>query len=203
MLRSVKIEALKTQSIRGKPGAPCGIRTHGPRIYRALPRPGHRGRERGLVLHKLMEEVLTGEIADDVAKLQSRPSELLTQLGLHDAEDAATGPCSHEMAAAAQRTLQLPEIAELRPKLLPEFPVYASAVVDQTASLTACIADAVAIEAGWIETVIDWNSDVNPTAADIEMYRGQVRDYLTATGAGLGLIVFVTSGRIERVQSAH
>ena len=54
----------------------------------------------------------------------------------------------------------------------------------------------------------NWNSiksaqasDVNPTAADIEMYRAQVRD-LTATGAGLGLIVFVTSGRIERVQLA-
>ncbi len=157
------------------------------------------GRERGLVLHKLMEEVLTGEIADDVATLQARACELLTQLGIHDAEDAATGPSSREMASVAQRTLELPEIAELRPKLLPEFRVYAAAVVDQTASLTAGIADAVVIEAGRIEAVIDWKSDVNPTAADIEMYREQVRDYLKATGAGLGLIVFLTSGRIERV----
>ena len=160
------------------------------------------GRERGLVLHKLMEELLTGEIADDVATLQARACELLTQLGLHDAEDAATGPSSREMAAAARRTLQLPEVAKLRPKLLPEFRVYAAAVVDQTASLTAGIADAVAIEAGRTKAVIDWKSDVNPTPAHIEMYRGQVRDYLTATGAGLGLIVFLTSGRIERVQSA-
>lgn len=161
------------------------------------------GRERGLVLHKLMEEVLTGEIADDLATLEARASELLMQLGIHDPEDAATGPSSREMAAAAQRTLQIPEIAELRPKLLPEFRVFAAAVVDKTASLTAGIADAVAIEAGRIEAVIDWKSDVNPTAADIEMYRGQVRDYLTATGVGLGLIVFVTSGRIERVQLAN
>ncbi|MDO8434051.1 MAG: 3'-5' exonuclease [Candidatus Binatus sp.] len=160
------------------------------------------GRERGLVLHKLMEEVLTGELADDVATLQARGSELLTQLGIDDAEDAATGPSSREMASVAQRTLELPEIAELRPKLLPEFRVYAAAVVDQTASLTAGIADAVVIEAGRVEAVIDWKSDVNPTAADIEMYRGQVRDYLKATGAGLGLIVFLTSGRVQRVQSA-
>jgi ATP-dependent exoDNAse (exonuclease V) beta subunit len=159
------------------------------------------GRERGLVLHKLMEEVLTGEIADDVATLQARACELLTQLGIHDAEDAATGRSSREMASVAHRTLDLPEIAELRPKLLPEFRVYAAAVVDQTASLTAGIADAVVIEAGRIEAVIDWKSDVNPTAADIEMYRRQVRDYLKATGAALGLIVFLTSGRVQRVQS--
>jgi hypothetical protein len=61
---------------------------------------------------------------------------------------------------------------------------------------------AVANEAGRVEAVIDCKSGVNPTVVDIEMYRGQVRDYLTATGAGLGLIVFLTSGRIERVQLA-
>jgi len=160
------------------------------------------GRERGLVLHKLMEEVLTGEATDDVSTMQARASELLGQLGLQDAEDAATGLSSREMAAAVQRTLQLPEIAELRPRLLPEFRVYAASVEGQTTSLTAGIADAVAYEGGRIQTVVDWKSDVNPTSADIEIYRSQVRDYLTATGAFLGLIVFVTSGRIERVQSA-
>lgn len=160
------------------------------------------GRERGLVLHKLMEEVLTGETADDVATLKARASELIAQLGLPDAEDAATGLSSREMATALQRTLQLREIAELRPRLLPEFRVYAASVSGQTTSLTAGIADAVAYEGGYIQTVVDWKSDVNPTPADIEMYRSQVRDYLKATGAVLGLIVFVTSGRIEQVQSA-
>jgi hypothetical protein len=160
------------------------------------------GRERGLVLHKLMEEVLTGETADDVATLQARASELLIQMGLPDAEDAATGLSSLEMATAIQRTLQLPDIAELRPRLLPEFRVYAASVVGQTASLTAGIADAVAYVGEQIQTVVDWKSDVNPTPADIEMYRDQVRSYLKATGAVLGLIVFVTSGSIERVQSS-
>ncbi len=105
------------------------------------------------------------------------------------------------MATAVQRTLQLQEIAELRPRLLPEFRVYAASVVGQTMSLTAGIADAVAYEGEQIQTVVDWKSDVNPTPADIEMYRGQVRSYLKATGAVLGLIIFVTSGRVERVQS--
>lgn len=166
----------------------------------AMPIQG--GRERGLVLHKLMEELLTGETADDAATLQARASELLVQLGLEDAKDPANGPSSLEMATTAQRTLQLREIAQLRPRLFPEFPVYAAVVAGQTTSLTAGVADAVVFEGGRIQTVVDWKSDVNPTEADIEMYRSQVRDYLAATGAALGLIVFMTSGRIQNVKPA-
>jgi ATP-dependent exoDNAse (exonuclease V) beta subunit len=159
------------------------------------------GRERGLVLHKLMEELLAEEISDDLTVLETRALELLRQLGLGDVEDAAIGFSSREMAAAILRTLALPEIALLRPKLLPEFHVYAASVTGQMISLTAGIADAVAYLGPQIQTVVDWKSDVNPAAADIEIYRGQVRSYLNATGADLGLIVFVTSGHIERVQS--
>jgi len=159
------------------------------------------GRERGVILHKLMEEVLTGETAEDVATLQLRASELLLQLGLADEEDAADGLSSSEMATAVQRTLQIQEIAELRPRLLPEFHVYSATVAGQKISLTAGIADAVAYEHGQIHIIVDWKSDVNPTAAVTEAYRDQVRSYLTATGAVLGLIVFVTSGQIETVKS--
>ena len=40
------------------------------------------GRERGLVLHKLIEEVLTHETADGQASLKARARDLLAQLGL-------------------------------------------------------------------------------------------------------------------------
>lgn len=160
------------------------------------------GRERGLVLHKLIEEVLTGESTEDGAALRTRARELLGQLGLADVEDPTVGPCSGEMADVLQRALQLPEIVALRPRLLPELHVYAAMFADRTMTLTAGIADAVAIdEMGRIEAVVDWKSDVNPVPAQIDIYRNQVRDYLTATGARLGLIVFLTSGRIERVLS--
>jgi exodeoxyribonuclease-5 len=60
--------------------------------------------------------------------------------------------------------------------------------------------DAAAIDNnGRIDTVIDWKSDVDPTPKQIELYRGQVRDYLAATGSRVGLIVFLTSVRIERI----
>ena len=52
-----------------------------------------------------------------------------------------------------------------------------------------------------MEFVVDWKSDINPGAAVVEQYRGQVRDYLSATGAATALIVFMTTGRIERVSS--
>ncbi|MFZ0737958.1 MAG: UvrD-helicase domain-containing protein [Candidatus Acidiferrales bacterium] len=158
------------------------------------------GRERGLILHKLLEEVLTRETDEDVAALQARAAELLAQLGLADAEDATTGLSSSEMASTVHRALQLPDVAALRPRLKPEFRVYAGVHADQKMSLTTGIADAVASdERGRVEAVIDWKSDVDPMPGQIEIYRAQVRDYLAATGAQHGLVVFLTSNLVERI----
>lgn len=161
------------------------------------------GRERGLVLHKLMEEVLSVETQDNEPALKARAGTLLAQLGLEDHADASAGPSSAEMASTVQRTLQLPEIVELRSRLQAEFWVYSGTEADSTLSLTAGIADATALNgAGQMEVVIDWKSDVDPAPAVVEQYRAQVRDYLAATGAALGLIVFMTSSHIERVTNS-
>ncbi len=162
--------------------------------------PVRGGLSRGLILHKLMEEVLTGETAGDAGPLQARAAELIVQQQLEDSQDESAGPSSAEMAATVVRTLQLPEIAALRPRLVPEFYVYASAIKGPTMSITAGIADAVAIdEDGQIDVVVDWKSDVNRRASQIAMYRKQVRDYLKATAAETGLIVFLGSDHIETV----
>jgi ATP-dependent exoDNAse (exonuclease V) beta subunit len=159
------------------------------------------GRERGLVLHKLMEEALTGETPDDVHALKMRAGTLIEQLGLTDQNDASKGLSSDELASAVQRTLQLPEIAELRPRLHSEVWVYAGTESGKTMSLTAGISDAVAIsDTGRVDVVVDWKSDIDPAPGQVDLYRGQVLDYLAATSAPLGLIVFMTSGRIERIQ---
>ncbi|MDR3562916.1 MAG: ATP-dependent endonuclease, partial [Negativicutes bacterium] len=158
------------------------------------------GRERGLILHKLLEEVLTGETAETEDALRVRAAELIGQLGLDDASDPGVGPCGKELASTALAGLMLPEVAALRPILHPEVSVYASVVDGNDLTLTSGIADAVAIGAdGKVVAVIDWKSDVVPTAATIELYRNQVRDYLAATGAPTALIVFVTTGFIETV----
>ena len=162
--------------------------------------PAKGGRERGLILHKLMEEVLTGETEEHLQALQSRSAELLGQLGLEDMRDPRDGPSSAEMADTIGRTLQLPVIAEIRSRLTPEFHVYASDIQGAAVTLTAGIADAVAVDgSGRIDTVIDWKSDVAPGQAVIEHYRNQLRDYLEATAAQQGFIVFLSSGHIEEI----
>ena len=62
------------------------------------------------------------------------------------------------------------------------------------------ITDAVALAPdGKIEVVVDWKSDVSPTNALREKYRTQVRDYLDASGATRGLLVYMTLGQVEEV----
>jgi hypothetical protein len=49
------------------------------------------GRERGLILHKLMEEVLTGETPEAEAALTERAGHLIRALGQSPVADPATG----------------------------------------------------------------------------------------------------------------
>ena len=98
------------------------------------------------------------------------------------------------------RAAQSAAIAALRARLVPELPVYALEERDGEDHATAGIVDAMAYdESGRPEVVVDWKSDVAPTESAVEGYRGQVRRYMAATGAGIGLIVFATDGRVVSV----
>lgn len=153
------------------------------------------GRERGLILHKLMEEVLTGEAQDSEAALTERADELICALGKAPAADAATGLSALELAACVTRTLALPEIKALRPELVAEFPVYSAQMSDGVEIATAGIADALTLTAeGRPAVVVDWKSDVTAAAETLDHYRAQVRAYLDMTGAERGLIVLMTPG---------
>ncbi len=155
------------------------------------------GRERGLILHKLMEEVLTGECADGAEPLRARAEALIRALGMAPSADPATGLSADELALCVERTLALPEIAAIRPALLAEFPVYA--LRNQNAELvaTAGIADALAIDPdGKPEVIVDWKSDVAPAPETLDHYRAQVRAYIDMTGAARGLIVLMTTATV-------
>lgn len=161
------------------------------------------GRERGLILHKLMEEVLTGETPEAEATLTDRAADLIRAFGKVPVADSATGLCAGELASCVARTLALPEIAALRPELLAEFPVYALNGEGSELVATAGIADALTIGSdGRPVAVVDWKSDVNPNAQTLDHYRAQVSAYLDMTGADRGLIVLMTSGRIIEVQAS-
>ena len=163
-------------------------------------RPAKTALKRGLILHKLMEEVLTGETPEEERALRARAAKLIKQQGLDDAADASSDISSVRMAALVVRTLNRPEIASLRPRLLPECWVYGSEENGRKTSITAGIADAVALDGeGRIDVVVDWKSDTVVRENQVSMYRGQVREYLKATGAKAGLIVFLNSDRIVTV----
>lgn len=155
------------------------------------------GRERGLILHKLLEEVLTGETSEAEAVLTDRATELICALGRSPVVDPATGLSAQELATCVTRTLALPDIVALRPGLLAEFPVYAAQATDGMETATAGIADALTLTSeGRPAVVIDWKSDVAPSLGTLDHYRSQVRAYLAMTGAERGLIVLMTSGAV-------
>ena len=159
------------------------------------------GRERGLIVHKLIEEVLNGETAETQAALVARSESLIRSLGRPVADDPATGLAPAELAGAVMRALSIPEVAALRPALRPEFPVYASTMTEAHEEATVGIVDAIAFGAdGRPAVVIDWKSDVDPSPETLDHYRAQVRAYLDATGAARGLVVAVTSGTVLTVK---
>jgi len=164
-----------------------------PEILETKLPPGGRGR--GLVLHKLIEEVLTGEAAEDAAELTKRAGQLLATCEM---DTAGSDPA--ELAATVLRTLALPKIVDLRPRLVPELAVHASFAAEDEEQVVSGIADAVALAPdGNIEVVVDWKSDVAPTAQTVDGYRSQVSAYIRATGAPRGLIVLMTSGTVFEV----
>lgn len=111
-------------------------------------------------------------------------------------EESGQGLSPNELAGCVVRTLTLPEIAELRPTLVPELAVYAAVEADGVEQATVGVADATSFDnEGKPATVIDWKSDLQPTAETLNHYCSQVRTYLDMTGADRGLIVLVTTGQ--------
>lgn len=155
------------------------------------------GATRGTVLHKLMEEVLTGETQDKAADLERRALELLGQLGQAPSSDPKIGISPGELATTIMRTLNLPEIVALRPRLVPEHTIFNSSRDGTTEILSSGIADAVAHDdSGRITAIVDWKSDVELDANRLATYRAQIADYRKQTGAEQALLVLMTAGDV-------
>jgi exodeoxyribonuclease-5 len=161
------------------------------------------GPVRGTLIHKLMEEVINGEIELGPDRVIERAVELLDELEPQDESAKLRADIdAREVADSLIRTCALPEIEKALPGLIPEFSLYgkSSTSCESEVVLISGIADAVLLdEAGEIELVIDWKSDVEPDAKTRTSYRQQVSDYLLVSGAKEGWIVYFTSGEIDRV----
>jgi CRISPR-associated exonuclease Cas4 len=155
------------------------------------------GRVRGLILHKLMEEVLSGECPEAPADLERRAVELVEQLV--DKSNLDARPDAQEMSDKVCRTLAIPEIAATRAAFLPEIPVYA--VLTGADGQRYSLAGRVDALANVQDTLIpfDWKSDINPTAEDVATHSAQLMDYLDATGAAKGALVYMTPSIVQWV----
>lgn len=155
---------------------------------------------RGTILHRLIEEVLTGETCDAKTDLETRAAELIRQVGQEPAADPKVGISAVEVAATVLRTLALPDIRKLRLRLVPELPLFGSEMSNGEEILLSGQADAIALDdAGAIDAVVDWKSDVAPDESSIGHYRQQIADYRKQTNAKRALLVFMTTGRVVDV----
>lgn len=155
------------------------------------------GTARGILLHKLLEEVIGGRTEPGAGVLATRAGELLAALA---ADDLGVDPA--EVAAMAHRAWHVPEVQELAPHLLAEVAVTGTerGPAGGADIVWSGVADAVAFDhAGRPTAVIDWKSDRSPVPATLDHYREQVRTYLRLTGAARGLIVLASSGEVLHV----
>lgn len=146
------------------------------------------GRLRGILLHKLMEEFLTGELEEDEAATSDRARVLLRQLAPPELHDGPDLPDPTELAATALQSIRLPDVARLRPRLVPEIALWSVDGNDYLAGR----ADAVAITDDRADAVLDWKSDINPSSHDRQRHVAQLAEYLTVAEAARGAIVYMS-----------
>ncbi|MBL8772179.1 MAG: UvrD-helicase domain-containing protein [Phenylobacterium sp.] len=161
------------------------------------PLPVGAGRIRGLILHKLMEELLNAELDGDRSWIARRAAELGGQLAGLEGIAAEALPDPAECAEAVLNTLALPEIAGLRPHLVAEATIWSQ---DEQGILVSGRIDALALEAGDVTAVLDWKSDLAPTPQDRAAYVAQLTAYLEATSAPRGALVYMSRGEITWVE---
>lgn len=154
--------------------------------------PAGAGRIRGSVLHKLIEETLTGELSIDLDEMTARSRDLLEQFLVKETKPANDLPDPEEMATTVWNTFKISDVEALLPFMTGEVPVWRRQDTDYLAGR----ADALVLVGDLIAGVIDWKSDVDPTREQTAQYIGQVESYLQATGAIAGAVVFMSARRI-------
>jgi hypothetical protein len=146
-------------------------------------------------LHKLMEEVLNGEITDELSALVTTAAELLSQVTTSRAKSPSL-PTPEELGSTIVSTLSLPQIAEIRHGLVPNLTVFGN-FADGDPKLLAGRADAVVVEDQQPRVVVDWKSDVAPTGSDVERHAGQLLAYMRATQVKRGALVYMPTLRVH------
>jgi CRISPR-associated exonuclease Cas4 len=156
------------------------------------------GTLRGVVLHKAMEELVTGELAAEVDAVRERARRLVLELS---SPVAMQDVDFTELAETCLRTWFLPELVEHRADLIAEVPIYGR-LSGNDERLVAGRADAVRYRSGKPHIVFDWKSDVAPNAAARAGYANQIGLYAKVLGAERGGVVYMTLGQVQWVSAS-
>jgi len=160
--------------------------------------------QRGNILHKLMEEVITGEVASLDARLEARAGELINQIESDPVKAAELELDAAELARCIRKTLKIDAVRELLGRLVPEVVVGHSVKREHCECVVYGVADAIAYDKmskNEVDAVVDWKSDVLPNQDTIQHYRNQIRSYMDSVNAKRGLIVLMTSGEVIEVMA--
>lgn len=169
-----------------------------PASYTQLGAGMHRlGSLRGVIVHALFEELIGNMLQPAVVALTARAAELIAQLPPpEDDPDALTHIEPAEVATMVQTGWRIAGERGWHGRMMAEVPVFG--VREFTAY--SGIVDAIVYEgAGEPAAVVDWKSDVHPSAETREQYRRQVRVYMDLLGVSTAYIVYVSHGDIETV----
>ena len=151
------------------------------------------GLMRGQVIHRLIEEILTGETSLDQAT--ERAEILLTQIQSHPEIEPQDSIDPVEISLRVGRALNLPQIRPIIDSLVPECPVYNFASENGASSVIVGIADAISFSPdGTPQLIIDWKS------GQVEAHHEeQIAAYMRATSINHGLLVYVDSAQVKEV----
>lgn len=149
-------------------------------------------------MHKLLEEVVSGDLNPQPKLLAGRAAELIEQLASLS-QEATPLPDPVQSADCVRATLAIGDVASLLPFLEAEFPVWHA----EGGDLLAGRVDAWVVRNGRVLGVLDWKSDAEPTSQARSIYAAQLADYLSMTGAIAGAVVFVTTGEIVWIGDRH
>ena len=151
------------------------------------------GLVRGQVIHRLIEEILTGETPLDQAT--ERAEILVTQIQSYPEIEPPDSIDPVEISLRVARALQLPQVRPIIDSLVPECPVYNFVSENGASSVVVGIADAISFfPDGTPQLIIDWKS------GQVEAHHEeQIAAYMRATGVNHGLLVYVDSAQVKEV----
>jgi ATP-dependent exoDNAse (exonuclease V) beta subunit len=144
------------------------------------------GTRRGIILHRLMEELILGQVLPELDALIGRAAALTIEAP----DDGAAMPLAEQLAATALRVFSHDALASFRGQLMAEVSLYGARSATE---LVSARADAVAIDDGRAVAAFDWKSNINPTDAQRREHKAQLAQYLQLIHAPRGAVVYMTT----------